>query len=239
MQKGGDSTSPPIFTFIYGLLDPCTNKIRYVGKADNPYTRLKEHLKESRYKTGTHKLHWIRTLRNVFPLVVILECTHANDWQECEKKWIKTLKEHGLDLTNTRDGGAGDSASDERKAAISHALTGRHLSEETRKKISIAHTGRRHSDETKRKMSASRSGLNNCWYGKHLPADARQKMSAAKKGKKLSTEHIKHIVESHSGSQNCWYGKKFSEEHKKKLSIAHLGQTPWNKGKTYRTGIHQ
>ena len=32
------------WTFIYALCDPRTGRVRYVGKADRPHARLREHL---------------------------------------------------------------------------------------------------------------------------------------------------------------------------------------------------
>jgi predicted GIY-YIG superfamily endonuclease len=36
----------PDKTYIYGLADPTTKEIRYVGKADDPQARLSQHLQE-------------------------------------------------------------------------------------------------------------------------------------------------------------------------------------------------
>lgn len=39
-------------TFIYGLLDPRTKELRYIGKADDPNTRLAKHTKYSQKETN-------------------------------------------------------------------------------------------------------------------------------------------------------------------------------------------
>ena len=37
-------------TYIYALTSPITNEIKYIGKSDNPKTRLYGHIKDSRKK---------------------------------------------------------------------------------------------------------------------------------------------------------------------------------------------
>ena len=51
-------------TFIYGLVDPRTDEIRYIGKANDIRQRLKNHLNPARYRP-THKFNWIRKLRRL------------------------------------------------------------------------------------------------------------------------------------------------------------------------------
>ena len=46
------------YTYIYILIDPFTNQIRYVGKANNPKERYKNHKNRCRDK-NTHKRNWI------------------------------------------------------------------------------------------------------------------------------------------------------------------------------------
>jgi len=36
-------------TFIYTLRDPITDEIKYVGKSDDPKSRLVEHINKSKY----------------------------------------------------------------------------------------------------------------------------------------------------------------------------------------------
>ena len=47
-------------TFIYGLTDPRTGEVRYVGKADHPERRVGEHLKA---KDPCHRVHWLQELK--------------------------------------------------------------------------------------------------------------------------------------------------------------------------------
>jgi len=95
-------------TFIYALKDPNTNKIRYVGKSNNPVKRLYDHI-HSCYITHTHKNKWIQSLlkENKKPIVEILEEVNILEWQFYEKYWINKLKKEGEKLTNIDEGGNG------------------------------------------------------------------------------------------------------------------------------------
>lgn len=92
--------------YIYGLKDPITEKIRYVGKAQTPRRRLTVHLHRAKaYKT--HVYQWIRSLLRLGlrPDLVILEEVEHQFWPEAEKKWIAYFKRNGNYLTNATDGG--------------------------------------------------------------------------------------------------------------------------------------
>lgn len=91
--------------FIYGLKDPETNEIRYIGKAKDPNARYLAHLQDKR--TNPHKWNWISKLKikGIKPELVILEITNDSGWEECEEKWIKNGFECGWPLTNICLGG--------------------------------------------------------------------------------------------------------------------------------------
>jgi hypothetical protein len=99
-----------VITFIYGLVDPETRTIRYVGKSNDPYYRLRAksgHVEDARRGFTYHKSNWIRSLlsKGLVPEVIILEPCLKTEWSEREKCWIKTLREKGFPLTNIHDGG--------------------------------------------------------------------------------------------------------------------------------------
>lgn len=66
-------------TYIYGLVDPRDNKVRYVGASVDPLARYKQHLSSfdgSKYKKG-----WIAELKKykLRPQILIIEtCSHEN-----------------------------------------------------------------------------------------------------------------------------------------------------------------
>jgi len=91
---------------IYGLLDPKTDEIRYIGVTTCKLsTRLAGHVYDGKHNTGTHKRYWIKTLldNKLRPKIQLLEITTKENWEEREKYYIKTLS----NLTNTHEGGVG------------------------------------------------------------------------------------------------------------------------------------
>ena len=99
-------------TCIYGLVDPNSGEIRYVGKTSvEPEKRLYQHLKASRHNTtGSHLLNWLNTLTRdgKKPSICILEyVSQDDDWREKERSWISYGRSSDWSLTNTTDGGEG------------------------------------------------------------------------------------------------------------------------------------
>lgn len=89
---------------IYGLADPTTGDVRYVGKAVDPLKRLKEHLRERRRASPLYS--WIESLRrrSLAPALVVLETCPADEWPDRERFHIAALRASG-GLLNLADGG--------------------------------------------------------------------------------------------------------------------------------------
>lgn len=104
-------------TFIYGLCDPITQQLRYVGKSNNPEIRKYEHISSRFLKSKTHKNHWIKGLmdRGERPELFVIEEVALDGWQEKEQFWIAYFKYIGANLTNSTVGGEGDCGIDGRK----------------------------------------------------------------------------------------------------------------------------
>lgn len=86
--------------YIYGLLDPTTSGIRYIGKSNNPHRRLGEHIND---QADCSKTAWIRRLKLVGlgPILVILEEVQAEeDIFDAEERWIGRGIQLGWELTN-------------------------------------------------------------------------------------------------------------------------------------------
>lgn len=112
---------------IYGLKDPLTNEIRYIGRSSSGLKRPTEHFRPHKLKQKSKKSSWIKSCLNkgYSPEIVILE--KFNDFKQlnqAEKRWIKYYNDLGHKLTNHTKGGDG--------------INGYRHSKETKRKISEA-----------------------------------------------------------------------------------------------------
>lgn len=108
-------------TYIYVLIDPRTDEIRYVGKTIDIKRRFKNHC---RCELKRDKENWVRNLRaaGLRPRMQIIETVTDGTWIQREQFWIAYYREKGCRLTNLTSGGNGSS--------------GRRLSAASRAKIS-------------------------------------------------------------------------------------------------------
>ena len=132
------------FAYIYGLIDPRTNIIRYVGSTVDIEGRYKAHTRPGNLKSKTHKNHWIKSLllEELKPIFIVLEKVLFTDWQEKEMYWIAYFGRENL--TNGSDGGEGS--------------IGLICTDETKEKISKANKGKKRSEEVKADMHERRLG---------------------------------------------------------------------------------
>lgn len=93
-------------TTIYGLVDPLTNQLRYIGKTiQDPYFRYASHISISKHnKKKDHTHCWIKSLLNnkLKPEIVIIQ---ENTSIEDEIFYIEYYKSIGCNLTNHTKGG--------------------------------------------------------------------------------------------------------------------------------------
>lgn len=96
--------------FIYGLVDPRTDKVRYVGKTYDLKGRLRSHMWCALHPEGvidpeSYKHRWIRKLHSlgIKPTIKLLEETIYSQANDREKYWIKFYGRENL--TNNNDGG--------------------------------------------------------------------------------------------------------------------------------------
>lgn len=81
--------------------------IRYVGKTtDTLANRLKGHLNEAQGKKRSHRLNWLRSLKEP-PIIVLLIYAPLDDWPAAESYWITLARDWGCRLVNGNDGGRG------------------------------------------------------------------------------------------------------------------------------------
>lgn len=99
-------------TFIYGLVDPRTNQLRYVGKTVlHPERRVITHKWRARAQPQKrHSMAWLLNLEKsgLEPDVFVIEEIEAGgDWVEAEQFWIAYFRMIGADLCNHTSGGEG------------------------------------------------------------------------------------------------------------------------------------
>lgn len=167
-------------TYIYGLIEPTTNELRYIGKTVDVNRRHRRHITEVNLH-DSHKDRWIRKLlkNNYIPEIIIIDLVKTNEWQYWEMFYIEYFKFLGCNLTNGTKGG------DEPPST----------------------KGRKHSENSRIKMSKSKKGkpiphLNN---GKERSLSHRKNLSLSlkgrtspNKGRKYDEEHSKKLSNSHS-----------------------------------------
>lgn len=91
--------------FIYGLFDPTTDELRYVGKTKNPATRIVQHMREkTRYVS--YKNNWLKSI-GVTPVIKVIAESSIEDVDQDEQFYIEYFKSLGARLTNQTDGGTG------------------------------------------------------------------------------------------------------------------------------------
>lgn len=95
--------------YIYALIDPRNNHVRYIGKAKSPEDRYKNHYNSARDK-NTHKRNWINSVRKdgLRPELLILDEVASDNWRFWEKFYISLYKTFGFKLVNYTDGGDGN-----------------------------------------------------------------------------------------------------------------------------------
>lgn len=89
---------------IYGLHDPVTGELRYIGKANNSVNRLKSHLRDSK-KRNTPVYCWIRKLAKDGLIPVCKVILETDDWVASERELIHVSRAMGDRLLNIADGG--------------------------------------------------------------------------------------------------------------------------------------
>ena len=143
--------------FIYGLIDPFTNEVRYVGKSINPKRRYKEHLNKM---TNTHKSAWIKSLLKIGkePKIEIIEECSGDNWSDREKYWISFYG----NLTNLTEGGEDGSHSEETiqklrllNSGVNNPNYGKRASKDLRDKLSEIQSGKSLTETHKGKIKKS------------------------------------------------------------------------------------
>lgn len=162
-----------MFTFIYALEDPITNKIRYVGKSDNPQKRLYAHINRCKF-LKTHKDCWLYGLltKNYKPKLIILEKVRQCEWEKKEQEHISKYE----NLTNLSIGGASN-------FGYKHSEKVKEKFSSDRKGVKNSFYGKSHTNETKMKLSCHTKKLweVGIFYGRKHTESSKKKISQLKK----------------------------------------------------------
>lgn len=190
--------------YIYGLIDPTTKELRYIGKSISPTSRLRKHISE-RHVHDSHKDRWIRKLvnANIKPELMIVDIVSEDEWAFWEIFYISYFNDLGVRLTNGTIGGDQPPST----------------------------KGRKHTEESKRKMSEAKKGKKIPWLNNEKERTQEHKDNLSKslkgrvsvnKGKTFSDEYRKKLSDTHIGlyvgEKHPMYGKHHTEETKNKLS---------------------
>ena len=112
--------------YIYVLIDPRDNEVRYVGKTAYPKARIRNHIVESVTLNRNHRHHWINDLlKNGLKPKLDIVCQTTN--KEASNKEIRLIKAYKrfYKLTNATlggDGSLGVGASDKNRARMRSSL---------------------------------------------------------------------------------------------------------------------
>jgi hypothetical protein len=173
---------------VYGLCDPRSGELRYVGQTTKPLSRrLKGHLSCSKRKDQRNQRHvccWIRSLPEPPDIVELLRCPVDALYEE-EQRLVSELKADGARLVNHTDGGSG--------------RRGYKLSAESRRKIGDAQRGRVWTQEQREAQSRALKG-------KPKSAEMRAKLSKSKIG-------TKHSEASRAAMRVAWARRKAGSTH--------------------------
>jgi hypothetical protein len=168
----------PDVGFIYGLRDPETLELRYVGQTIGAPERRRDGHVNGSTRSRTRCAAWIRTLPAA-PIVTVFETVPRGLLDDRERWWIAAMRASGANLTNNTPGGASSHAQNAgRNGGL--ALKGKPKSPEHRAKLYAANLGKKRgplSEETRRKIGdANRRPCQRCADGacaQHTPEQGR------------------------------------------------------------------
>lgn len=174
----GEGDKPVV---VYGLVDPRTGELRYVGKtAVGVERRLRSHICRSNIASRRHSSRWIAGVvaSGMSPEAFEIERVQpGQDWADAEQFWIAYFRSIGARLTNLCDGGEG--------------VRGYVFPPERRVEQSERFRGRKFDDEWRSRISAAKKGVPGKPQSKEIVAARTAKAVATKLGKSKGRVHCR------------------------------------------------
>lgn len=199
---------------IYGLADPVTGALRYVGKTKGSLRkRLLAHINDVfRGRTYIPRHKWIASLTvlGLVPEIFAIEEVSDDGWRETEQFWIAYYRSIGCDLLNATAGGDGIAEhqhSELTRSLQSQAAKRRYEHAEEHKKTSASVRRAYENPEVRAKLSAA-------WH-KRSDEFKKQWMEIARRPR--TATQIAGIKKAHTGKQ-------LTSEQIKRLSLANTGR---------------
>lgn len=235
---------------IYGLHDPETGELRYIGQTITTVkARLAVHVSPSQLKKHSYVARWLLGLvrRGLEPTwSVLAEASDQEELDRLEIKLIALARDEGVRLVNLSDGGGGRAGwatppevrekirrsnlgkphpkhTPEWKALMSEKMRGRNTNTpEHIERLRQMKIGVPRSEETRAKISEARKGIPSPMRGKHHTEETKAKVSASRKGKLTGDTHHQY---DHDISTE-WILAKLDEGWTKVAIAKELGKSP-------------
>ena len=182
---------------IYGLRDPRTNQIRYIGRSSSWKTRPDQHRRDARRPSDqSPKSVWIRELIDAgldYEMIVMEQCDTREASMDAERKWIAEGWRLGWPLFNRTHAPSGatyvSAETREKIAATKRGKPRYDLRGKPNPKVAEAQRNRPRTEEFRAKMraiNAARRGISGPLKGIPLSAEHKARISAGKTGKPWS-----------------------------------------------------
>ena len=203
-------------------MDPRTDTIRYVGKADLPFRRMRRHIKDGRDGKTDHKNRWINDVlaEGLYPILLPLEICLQISWEVREQWWVAYYKHLCCDLTNANDGGIGCDISERTRQKMREAKLGKSPHNKGKSMSAIIREKQRqsalrrwnHMSKTERQRAAEHlKDYNHSHSGWHHTVEARAKISVALLGNQRTLGY-KATIETRKKQSEAGKGQIFPEE---------------------------
>jgi len=223
---------------IYGLHDPTSGELRYIGQTVVPLKRrLGFHCAPSHLKTASRKVSWVKSILAQGERPVIRCRARAGDQEELDRLEIEQVtkaKAAGANLVNSMPGGHPDP---EVYQSLGQSRRGIPCSPEAKAKISASRranpsrhrAGTKHTPESKALISKNRRGKNT-GAAHH---NRRHDISTGLIIQRLSEGFMKVEIAAELGVSKTFVHRRIAEARRAGKEIPEVKRKAWNKGRAF------